>query len=106
MQIPDRKQTWFESIENLQIHWGTSTDTVLTAITFPAGRALKSADLLNYQTTDTPPISACAAGSSPIIFPDGRVIACIGPVIDLASSHPLVLGNLRNEPLSTILDRA
>lgn len=84
----------------------TSTDTILTAITFPAGRALKSADLLKYQTTDTPPISACAAGSSPIIFPDGRVIACIGPVIDLASSHPLVLGNLRNESLSNILNRA
>lgn len=84
----------------------TSTDSILTAITFPAGRALKSADLLKYQTTDTPPISACAAGSSPIVFPDGRVIACIGPVIDLASSHPLVLGNMRNEPLSSILDRA
>ncbi len=84
----------------------TSKDSILTAITFPAGRALKSGDIFNYQTTNTPPISACSAGSSPIIFPDGRIIACIGPVIDLTSSHPLVLGNLRNEPLQSILDRA
>lgn len=84
----------------------TDPDTILTAITFPVGRALKSVDLFQYQTTPNPPISACAAGSSPIIFPDGRVIACIGPVIDLASSHPLMLGNLRDESLGTILDRA
>lgn len=84
----------------------TSIDRILTAITFPVGRALKSSDILKYQTTKTPPISACSAGSSPIIFPDGRVIACIGPVIDLTSSHPLVLGNLQKEPLQSILDRA
>jgi MoaA/NifB/PqqE/SkfB family radical SAM enzyme len=84
----------------------TPKEKILTAITFPAGRALKSGDILNYQTTNTPPISACSAGSSPIIFPDGRIIACIGPVIDLASSHPLMLGNLRNESLQSILDRA
>jgi|Deesub1362A_J573_1020465.scaffolds.fasta_scaffold00699_19 MoaA/NifB/PqqE/SkfB family radical SAM enzyme len=79
---------------------------IKTAITFPAGRALKEIDALKYQTTTKPPISACSAGSSPIIFPDGRVIACIGPVIDLKSSHPLMLGNLREKSLEEIFDRA
>jgi MoaA/NifB/PqqE/SkfB family radical SAM enzyme len=81
-------------------------DLIKTAITFPAGRALKEIDALKYQTTTEPPISACSAGSSPIIFPDGRVIACIGPVIDLKSDHPLILGNLRNNSLEEILDKA
>ena len=84
----------------------TDIDTINTAVTFPAGRALKRIGLMKYHTTEDPPISACSAGSSPIIFPDGRVIACIGPVIDLPSSHPLVLGNLRENSLQEILDRA
>jgi hypothetical protein len=81
-------------------------DNINTAVTFPAGRALKRIGNPKYQTTEAPPISACSAGSSPIIFPDGRVIACIGPVIDLLSSHPLVLGNLRENSLCEILDKA
>lgn len=81
-------------------------DAILTAITFPAGRALKRLDGRDYQLSDEPPPSACVAGSSPMIFPDGRVIACIGPVIDLTSPHPLLLGSLRNESLNDILDRA
>lgn len=84
----------------------TEMDRILTAITFPAGRALKRLGTSNYKTTKEPPISACAAGGSPIIFPDGRVIACIGPVIDLKSPHPLLLGNLRENSLQEIFDRA
>jgi MoaA/NifB/PqqE/SkfB family radical SAM enzyme len=82
------------------------TDSINTAVTFPAGRALKRLDRSRYPLTTEPPISACAAGSSPIIFPDGRVIACIGAVIDLKNDHPLVLGNLRENTLQDILDRA
>ena len=84
----------------------TEKDAILTAVTFRAGRALKKLSTLNYQTSEDPPISACSAGSSPIIFPDGRVIACIGPVIDLTFPHPLVLGNLRKNSLNEILDNA
>jgi MoaA/NifB/PqqE/SkfB family radical SAM enzyme len=82
----------------------TEKESIFTAITFQAGRAVKNH--LQYQTSEVPPVSACSAGSSPIVFPDGRVIACIGPVIDLPSAHPLVLGDLREESLSEILDRA
>lgn len=81
-------------------------DSILTAITFKAGRALKNISKVNYKLSKQPPESACAAGSSPIIFPNGKIIACIGPVIELQSSHPLYLGNLKENTLSEILDRA
>ena len=41
-----------------------------------------------------------------MVFPDGRVIACIGPIIDLKNQHPLILGNLRENTLAEILDTA
>ncbi len=84
----------------------TGVDTINTAVTFPVGRALKRLGVSGYETTPEPPCSACVAASSPIVFPDGRVIACIGAVIDLNSDHPLVLGNLRENTLEEILDRA
>ena len=84
----------------------TSFDNIRTAITFPSGRALDEIDKSRYAMSDNPPESACSAGSSPIIFPDGRIIACIGPVIDLKSNHPLVLGDLRSDNLETILENA
>ena len=84
----------------------TGIDDINTAVTFPVGRALKKLGTLNYQTSEEPPMSACSSSGSPILFPDGRVIACIGPVIDLLSSHPLALGNLREDSLDEILDRA
>jgi MoaA/NifB/PqqE/SkfB family radical SAM enzyme len=81
-------------------------DSILTAITFPAGRALEEISVLKHEVCEEPAISACPAGSSPIIFPDGRVIACIGPIIDLKSQHPLVLGNLNDSTLESILNHA
>lgn len=84
----------------------TKPETVVTAVTFPAGRAMEKIAELNYHLSDTPPISACAAGSSPIIFPSGKVLACIGPVIDLKNEHPLLLGDLRKNSLDEILNTA
>ena len=81
-------------------------DKINTAVVFPAGRALEQICEFRHELVDEPPRSACAAGSSPIVFPDGKVIACIGPVIDLPTHHPLVLGNLRKDSLEVILDRA
>jgi MoaA/NifB/PqqE/SkfB family radical SAM enzyme len=89
-----------------RLHALTPPDTINTAITFPAGRALRRLDPARYRLSPDAPVAACAAGSSPIVFPDGRVLACIGPVIDLRDDHPLLLGNLFQEPLAAILDRA
>ncbi|UCG26375.1 MAG: radical SAM protein [Chloroflexota bacterium] len=81
-------------------------ELIYTAITFRAGRALREGNGHNYEISPEPPMTSCGAGSSPIIFPDGRVIACIGPIIDLTDPHPLVLGNLRQNRLEEILDNA
>jgi len=77
-----------------------------TVVTFPAGRALIKLDSGKWNMTSEVPRGACAAAHTPVVFPDGRVLACVGPVIDLRCSHPLLLGNLREEPLDRILDAA
>jgi len=79
---------------------------IYTSITFPVGRAAQNVDRSRYSASAEPPRSACTAGSAPIILPDGRVLACIGPLIQLETPHPLLLGNLRDEPLEAIFDRA
>jgi MoaA/NifB/PqqE/SkfB family radical SAM enzyme len=84
----------------------TDPATIMTVITFPVGRALKSVDASRYQRAEEPAQSACLAATAPILFPDGRVIACIGPVINLTSPHPLALGSLREQSLQEILDAA
>jgi MoaA/NifB/PqqE/SkfB family radical SAM enzyme len=81
-------------------------DKIQVSITFPVGRALKRSKLFQYKTTPEPPVCACSMASSPIIFPDGKVTGCIGPVIRLDSYHPLFLGNLHTNSLGEILDKA
>ncbi len=81
-------------------------DKIRISIAFPVGRAEKLLKDSNYDTSSEPCVSACTMGSSPIIFPDGNVFACIGPVLTLKNKHPLLLGNVYEEPLETILDRA
>lgn len=81
-------------------------DRIRVSITFPVGRAQKKARHFNYRTAPEPTVSACSMASSPVVFPDGKVIACIGPLLTLPPTHPMFLGNLQQEPLSEILDRS
>jgi organic radical activating enzyme len=81
-------------------------DNLRLSITFPVGRAQTAARRFNYATGAEPVISACSMAGSPVIFPDGRVVGCIGPVFTLTRPHPLLLGNLHFEPLDQILDRS
>lgn len=81
-------------------------DNLRKSITFPVGRARRTARHFHYRTSSRPTVSACPMASSPVVFPGGTVNACIGPVLTLESSHPLNLGNIHQDPLSTILDRA
>lgn len=83
----------------------TGKDTIDTVMTYAVGRAAAMLPQEHHRVAE-PPVSACTAAGSPIIFPDGRVIACIGPLINLASGHHLVLGNLRETSLEEILNRA
>jgi MoaA/NifB/PqqE/SkfB family radical SAM enzyme len=81
-------------------------DRIRVSITFPVGRAQKRVRNFIYRTSPDPTISACSMASSPVIFPNGKVIACIGPLLTLPAKHPMFLGNLRQEALSEILDRS
>ena len=76
------------------------------SVIFPVGRAEKRTNGFNYKMTSQPPIGACRMACSPIVFPDGKVMGCIGPVISLDTNHPLVLGNLNINSLADILDKA
>ncbi len=81
-------------------------DKIRTAITFPVGRAQRLAKNFQYPLTPEPPAAACMMASSPIAFPDGKVLGCIGPIVSLPNNHPLYLGNLNEESLAGIFDRA
>ena len=83
----------------------TEKESVVTAITFRAGRAKNLVSPVDG-ISRVPPKAACSAGSSPIILPDGRVLACIGPIIDLEEPHPLDLGNCKENSLGDIFDNA
>ena len=74
-------------------------DNIRVAITLPIGRARHEAHALHYSISSEPPVTACPVASSPVIFPNGDVIACIGPLLTLPPVHPLFLGNVGREPL-------
>jgi hypothetical protein len=84
----------------------TDADKIVTSKTFPVGRARLHADLQNLPLVAEPTGAACTMASSPVVFPDGRVIGCIGPAITLPPPHALQLGNLGIESLAEVLDRA
>jgi len=74
--------------------------------TFIAGRAKDEIDGARCRTSPAPCQARCEAVGSPVVFPNGQVVACIGALIALPTHHPLVLGNLRHQPLKEILDKA
>lgn len=79
---------------------------IRSTATVPAGRAMKQASALNRRHSPEPFTAACTASSVPVILPDGRVMACAGPMLTRHDSCPLCLGNLRKESLANVLDRA
>lgn len=84
----------------------TDMDFVNPTITLPVGRARKFRTSKNYTFSSEPPDKACSMSNFPIIMPNGDVIACIGPPITLPRFNPLFLGNLYEESLSAIFNRA
>jgi len=81
-------------------------EKIRTTITLPFGRALKNPNFSSYPVSEEPPISACIFGNAPVIFPNGRIVACIGPVIKIQSNHPMEFGNLQSNSLCEIFDKA
>jgi MoaA/NifB/PqqE/SkfB family radical SAM enzyme len=84
----------------------TEKENIQTAFIVPVGRAALHADKDKFNELSEPTSSACSMASFPILFPNGDVIACIGPPIVLPAYTPLYLGNLRKESLEEILARA
>lgn len=85
---------------------GGDRKKIRISITFPVGRAKRKSKGFNYTFTAKPPAGACQMACSPIVLPDGKVMGCIGPVIKLETEHPLILGDLKKNTLSEILDKA
>jgi len=89
-----------------QLEQITAPNTIARVITFPVGRARMSLDASRYQHTAEPVKSACLMAGLPIFLLDGRVVACIGPILSLTSPQPLAFGSLRERSLQEILDEA
>jgi len=81
-------------------------ESINTSIILPVGRAEKEIDPELFKYSSSPAVSACPMASFPIVFPNGKVIACIGPPITLPKTNPLYLGDLKTESISEIFDRA
>lgn len=102
--VNEHDQAYLETINRLKEVVGK--ESIATTITFPLGRATNKLDLSGYRVSANPPLSACSSSSSPVIYPDGKVIACCGALTELSSAHPLELGCLRKNTLQEILDNA
>jgi MoaA/NifB/PqqE/SkfB family radical SAM enzyme len=84
----------------------TKEENINTTVTFPFGRAFNIIEEGIFSKSPQPPACACITGGSPIIFPNGDVIGCIGPVINISKEHPLKYGNLFKYSLEDILNSA
>ncbi len=92
----------------------TCFDKARKLVDFGARRGLEVSSVSNGFWAHDPDIcrqnatssqSRCRLAQSPVILPDGRVIGCCCSLL-AGSDHPLVLGNLHEEPLEDVLDRA
>ena len=85
---------------------GEEEERIKITVTAPVGRAQNLLGHLNFPTESEPARGGCVLASSPMVFPNGKVIGCTGAFVALPPSHPMVLGDLRQESLETILDRS
>ena len=76
------------------------------AVTAPVGRAQGLIGQGNFAMEGAPAGGGCNLAGSPLVFPDGKVIGCTGAFVALPPTHPMVLGDLRQESLETLLDRS
>ena len=74
--------------------------------TIRAGRAEEEIDFSDSALSETASKYRCPLAGTPAILLDGTVIACCSVLLALKNHHPLVLGNLREESMASILDRA
>lgn len=100
----DKDPEYLNLIDNiLEI---SDKENISTSYILPVGRAGKNMKIRECNLSSIPPPYACPMASFPVIFPNGKVIACIGPPITMPSFNPLYLGNLRKETIREIFERA
>jgi organic radical activating enzyme len=75
-------------------------------VTAPVGRAQKLMGHNNFKMESVPAGGGCVLANSPLVFPNGKVIGCTGAFVALPPTHPMLLGDLRQDSLETILDRS
>jgi hypothetical protein len=78
---------------------------ILPAITLPAGRRARAPGPAPLPEAASA-MARCTGAEAPVVFPDGRVMGCMGIVSGLPSGHPLLLGNVHEKPLSDLLAAA
>jgi organic radical activating enzyme len=79
---------------------------IKSTVTAPIGRAQNQMDHMNFILEGEPAQGGCDLASSPLVFTSGKVIGCTGAFVALPPTHPMVLGDLREDSLETILDRS
>ena len=75
-------------------------------VTAPLGRAQDLIGHSNFEMDSVPAGGGCVLASSPLVFPNGKIIGCTGAFVALPPTHRMLLGDLRKESLETILDRS
>lgn len=80
-------------------------ESILISYVYPAGRAKGKRTHSAVFDRDTEQY-CCSGAESPIIFPDGRVVGCMGVVDGLSGKHPLLLGDANLRSLAEILSGA
>jgi hypothetical protein len=82
-------------------------ETIRFSFTLPAGRAARKGPAREAprRSGDKDGREGCASLDAPLVYPDGRVFACMGMGPSAPSEHPLCLGDIAREPLEAILGR-
>ena len=79
-----------------------SSDNINTSILFNVGRAFDNKPKIEPDITGNS--SRCYMCKFPVLFPDGTIKGCIGP-IGILDNHPLVYGNVNDESFNSIIKR-
>jgi MoaA/NifB/PqqE/SkfB family radical SAM enzyme len=85
----------------------TSLEQVRVSRVYPSGRAEGQAGFSDGNAACRPPSDVpCLFAAVPYILPNGDVLPCPGPIINLPRrDNPLYLGSLRETSVAEILDR-
>ncbi len=88
------------------LHANGESEHIKSTVTAPVGRAQNQTEHTNFVMQSVPAGGGCSLASSPLVFTNGKVIGCTGAFVALPPNHPMLLGDLRQNSLETILDRS